>query len=161
MDLVYVSLGSNLGNREGFLATARSAIQKEFGDSRFSRIYETEPVDFLDQPWFLNQVAEFISDRSPESLLEWAHDLEKRQDRQRQIPKGPRTLDVDLLLVGDKIQQDRDPILPHPRLAQRRHVLTPLAELAPRLRIPLVDMTVEKALALVKDFSQVRIHVEP
>ncbi len=161
MALVYLSLGSNLGDREGYLAKARSAIQKEFHDSRFSRIYETEPVDFLDQPWFLNQVAEFISERFPESLLEWAHALEKEQGRQRQIPKGPRTLDVDLLLVGDNIQKDRDPILPHPRLALRRHVLAPLAELAPRLRIPSLDVTVEEALAMVKDFSQVRIHVEP
>jgi 2-amino-4-hydroxy-6-hydroxymethyldihydropteridine diphosphokinase len=160
MPLVYLSLGSNLGNREDYLTKARQTIQKEFSSSRFSKIYETEPIDLLNQPWFLNQVAEFMTDRTPESLLEWAHQLEKEQNRQREIPKGPRTLDVDLLLYGALIQKDGDPVLPHPRLTQRRHVLTPLAELAPGLRIPSTSLTVQEALTQVNDFSQVRIHAD-
>ena len=73
MAIVYLSLGGNMGDREKFLAEARKAIEESFSLSRFSGIYETEPVDFLDQPWFLNQVAEIQTDLTPESLLEWAH----------------------------------------------------------------------------------------
>ena len=88
MATVYLSLGSNLGEREKYLAQARKAIEKSFNLPRFSKIYETEPVDLLDQPWFLNQVAEFQTDLAPESLLEWVRSLEAQVGRQRQIPKG-------------------------------------------------------------------------
>lgn len=156
MAIVYLSLGSNLGNRENHLALAREALQKTFDPARFSKIYETEPVDFLDQPWFLNQVAEVQTDLSPDSLLEWIRALENRMGRQREIPKGPRTLDVDILLYDDWIWEGEDLTLPHPRLVFRRHVLVPLAELAPAKVIPGCQLPVLELLRQVKDFSVVK-----
>ena len=139
---------------------ARRAFQDRFGQARFSNIYETEPVDVTDQPWFLNQVVEVETHEGPESLLEWARSLEAQADRRRDIPQGPRTLDVDLLLLGSLVRRDKDPLVPHPRLAQRRHVLAPLAELAPGFEIPGLGLTVLTALEGVKDEAQVRIHAE-
>ena len=158
MATVYLSLGGNLGDRDKFLSEARKAIQEAFPGSRFSGIYETEPVDFLDQPWFLNQVAEIETDLSPESLLEWAHLLEGRLGRQRNIPKGPRTIDIDILLYDHQIMTSEKLTLPHPEMLNRRHVLVPLAELAPELRLPLSRMTIQEALEQVKDRSQVKLH---
>ncbi len=158
MATVYLSLGSNLGEREKFLAMARQAIEKSFSLPRFSKIYETEPVDLADQPWFLNQVAEFRTDLAPESLLEWVWALETQAGRQREIPKGPRTLDLDILLYDDWILEVDELKLPHPRLEQRRHVLVPLAELAPERCLPASQMTVLEALEQVKDSAQVKPH---
>ncbi len=156
MALVYVSLGSNLGEREKFLAQARKAIEKSFALPRFSKVYETEPVDLLDQPWFLNQVAEFQTDLAPESLLEWVRALETQAGRQREAPKGPRTLDVDILLYDDWVLEAEELVLPHPRLEHRRHVLVPLAELAPDKHLPGSNQTVVEALKRVEDKSEVK-----
>ena len=158
MATVYLSLGSNLGKRENYLSMARKAIEKSFSMVRFSKIYETEPVDLADQPWFLNQVAEFQTDLPPESLLEWVRGLEAQAGRQRETPKGPRTLDADILLYDDWVLDVEELILPHPRLEKRRHVLIPLAELAPERRLPVSQMTVQEALEQVKDSSQVKPH---
>jgi len=156
MAIVYLSLGGNMGDREKFLVEARKAIQQSFSLSRFSGIYETEPVDFLDQPWFLNQVVEIQTDLTPESLLEWAHSLEGRLGRQRNISKGPRTIDIDILLYDHQIMTSEKLTLPHPELLNRRHVLVPLVELSPDLKLPLSNLTIRKALEQVKDRSQVK-----
>ena len=158
MATVYVSLGSNLGEREKYLAQARKAIEKSFNLSRFSKIYETEPVDLMDQPWFLNQVAEFKTDLAPESLLEWVRSLEAQAGRQREMPKGPRTLDVDILLYDDWILDVEELVLPHPRLEHRRHVLLPLSELAADRCLPVSQRTVLEALEQVTDKAQVKPH---
>ena len=158
MATVYLSLGSNLGERDQYLAQARQAIEMSFGSARFSRVYETEPVDLTEQPWFLNQVAEIQTDLAPETLLEWVRVLEAQAGRQRKVPKGPRTLDVDILLYDDWVLDEEELILPHPRLEMRRHVLLPLADLAPEWVIPVSHRTVQEALEQVKDFSQVKPH---
>ena len=158
MATVYLSLGSNMGNRDQYLAQARKAIEKSFSMARFSKIYETEPVDLKDQPWFLNQVAEFQTELPPESLLEWIHGLEAQVGRQREIPKGPRTLDADILLYDDWVLDVEDLVLPHPRLEQRLHVLIPLAELASERCLPVSQLLVQEALEQVKDDSQVKPH---
>lgn len=158
MAVVYLSLGSNLGDREGYLEQAREALRKSFSNVRFSHIYETEPVDLTDQPWFLNQVAEVQTNLAPESLLEWVQSFEVRVGRQREIPKGPRTLDLDILLYDDMVSKDERLILPHPRLSERRHVLVPLAELAPNKRLPNDLLSVGEALKKVKDNTQVKLH---
>ena len=141
------------------MAQARRAIEKSFNLPRFSKIYETEPVDVKDQPWFLNQVAEFRTDLAPETLLEWVRVLEAQAGRQRQIPKGPRTLDVDILLYDDWVLDVEELVLPHPRLEQRRHVLVPLAELAPDRSLPGSQKTVLEALEQTADKAQVKAHV--
>ncbi len=161
MPLVYLSLGSNLGDREKNLGDAREAISREFSEVRFSRVYETEPVDLADQPWFLNQVASLKTEWSPESLLEWALQLEGRAGRIRGTPKGPRTLDVDILLYDGLVREGPALILPHPRLLRRRHVLAPLAELDPGLVLPGYGRPVREALAETKDFSRVQLHAQP
>lgn len=158
MALVYVSLGSNLGEREKFLAQARAAIANDFRLPRYSKIYETEPVGFAAQPWFLNQVAEFQTEMTPESLLEWVRALEAKAGRKREISKGPRTLDLDILLYDDRVQKEEELVLPHPRLEQRRHVLVPLAELAGERRLPVSRRTVFQALEQVTDPAQVKPH---
>jgi 2-amino-4-hydroxy-6-hydroxymethyldihydropteridine diphosphokinase len=160
MSLVYLSLGSNIGNRDHYLEEARRAFLKEFSDARFSKIYETEPVEFRNQPWFLNQVVELKTDWAPETLLEWGQALEKRMGRQRDIAKGPRTLDVDILLFGEKVSLEPKLTLPHPRLSQRRHVLEPLFELAPGLVLP-GGVPLREALETTKDSSQVKLHAQP
>ena len=156
MALAYLCLGSNLGDRDLYLSEARQEIARTFGSVRFSSIYETEPVEFLDQPWFLNQVAEVRTDLPPETLLEWAQSLEERMGRVRDISKGPRTLDVDILLYDDLVLLEKRLTLPHPSMVERRHVLVPLAELAPKLKIPVHDLTVEEALGRVADKAQVK-----
>ncbi len=158
MVLVYLSLGSNIENRDAFLAHARQAIKDSFISVRFSNVYETEPVDMTDQPWFLNQVAEVQTEMEPNSLLEWVRALEAKSGRQRKVPKGPRTLDVDILLYGDWLIVEDHLEIPHPRMAQRRHVLIPLSDLAPGLEIPGIQETVQEALKQLCDSSQVKIH---
>ncbi len=158
MAIVYLSLGGNMGDRDHYLSGARNSIKETFPSVRFSGVYETEPVDFLDQDWFLNQVAEIQTDLTPESLLEWARSLEERFGRQRNIPKGPRTLDIDILLYDHQILTGATLTLPHPELLNRRHVLVPLAELASDMMLPASRMTVGEALEKVKDRSQVKLH---
>lgn len=155
MAQVYLSLGSNLGNRVGFLERAQAAFQKAFHQVRFSEIYETEPVDYLDQPWFLNQVVELGTELSPLELLNWSKTLENQMGRVYTFPKGPRTLDVDILTYDDIILNTPTLCVPHPRLAARKHVLVPLSELNPNLKIQTVGQTVSEVLETVKDSSRV------
>ena len=158
MPLAYLSLGTNLGDRDHYLELARLEIMEKFVKVRFSRIYETEPVEFTDQPWFLNQVVEVQTDLRPESLLEWAQSVEKKMGRQREVPKGPRTLDIDILMYGDEVRRSDRLTLPHPSMLDRRHVLVPLADLSPEMSIPSAGLSVREAYTKVKDRSQVKLH---
>lgn len=156
MTTAYLGLGTNLGDRENILREARLEIQAAFPGARFSPVYETEPVGLVDQPWFLNQVAEIKTDETPVGLLKWCLDLERRQGRVRVVPQGPRTLDVDVLLFGDLVVQMESLCVPHQRLMERRFVLLPLSDLAPEILIPGVGWTVCEALKKVRDTAQVR-----
>lgn len=127
----FVGLGSNLGDRTATLRTAVAALPDVVA---VSPVYETEPVGGPDdQPPFLNLVVELATDLSPRELLEIAHQLEAAAGRVRLEPDGPRTLDVDILLVGDLTVDEPDLVVPHPRMFRRRFVLAPLADLAPDL----------------------------
>jgi 2-amino-4-hydroxy-6-hydroxymethyldihydropteridine diphosphokinase len=141
--LAYVGLGSNLGDRRAIFASALDAL----GPRRVSRILETEPWGRADQPRFLNAVAELDTDLEPEALLARLMDVEARHGRIRTERWGPRTLDLDLLLYGDRAVSAPGLTVPHPRLAERRFVLEALAELAPDLRVPGADRTVRELLA--------------
>ncbi len=156
MTRFFLSLGSNLGDRAASLAVARARISAEFPGARFSPLYETEPVGRKDQPWFLNQGVEARSDRDPESLLQWARSLEADLGRTRDVPKGPRTLDVDILLCGDRVIDRPSLTLPHPRLLERRFVLVPLFDLDPDLKVPPLGITVSDALRRLSDVPVVR-----
>jgi len=118
---------------------------------RESSIYETEPRDVPGQPWFLNQIIEAATSLFPRQLLLKLQKIEREMGRKRGIAKGPRTIDLDILLFGDAVIATPDLEIPHPRLAERRFVLEPLAELSPELRHPRTRLTVREMLARVAD----------
>jgi 2-amino-4-hydroxy-6-hydroxymethyldihydropteridine diphosphokinase len=143
MTLAYVGLGSNLGDREAAIRAAAEAV----GARRLSPIVETEPWGYEEQPRFLNAVAELETDLAPRALLERLLDVERSLGRERTGPRwGPRTIDLDLLLYGEKRIAEPDLEVPHPRMHERAFVLEPLAALAPELEIP-GRGTVSEALA--------------
>jgi 2-amino-4-hydroxy-6-hydroxymethyldihydropteridine diphosphokinase len=157
---IYVSLGSNLGDRAGHLLLAlRGMLAAGLCVTRLSAIYETEPVDVLAQPLFLNMVAELRSDPpfTPEQVLARLLRIEYALGRRRDVPKGPRTIDLDLLLYGNVQQTSELLTLPHPRLHLRRFVLTPLAELAPDLAHPTLKQTMQQLLVHLRDDARVRL----
>jgi 2-amino-4-hydroxy-6-hydroxymethyldihydropteridine diphosphokinase len=130
----FVGLGSNLGDRRGALARAVGALREAGDVVSVSPVYETEPVGGpAGQPTYLNVVVELSTGDSPRRLLERCRDLEEAAGRVRTVRFGPRTLDADVLLVGDAVVVDDDLCVPHPRMWERRFVLAPLADVAPDL----------------------------
>jgi 2-amino-4-hydroxy-6-hydroxymethyldihydropteridine diphosphokinase len=158
MKTVYLSLGSNVGDRETHLARARDRLSTEDTHIlRASAIYETEPRDFPDQAWFLNQVLEVATNLLPKQLLARVQKIERALERVPTHSKGPRTIDIDILFYGDTILSNPGLEIPHARLADRRFVLEPLAELVPDLRHPRTNATVREMLAQVHNQKVQRI----
>ena len=158
-DYAFVGLGSNLGDRAGNLLLAvRGMMDAGLKVVRLSSIYETEPVDLREQPTFLNMVAEVERGElfSSEQMLARLLRIEYALGRRRAARRGPRTIDLDLLLYGDEQRVTEFLTLPHPRLHQRRFVLAPLAELAPGLLHPALHQTITQLLAATPDTSEVR-----
>ncbi len=152
MKVVYLSLGSNVGDRETHLTRARERLDRDgIRLVRASSVYETEPRDFADQGWFLNQVVEVETGLFPKQLLERTQKIERALGRTPTHPKGPRTIDIDILLYGDTIISVPGLEIPHERLADRRFVLEPLAELAPELRHPRTGSAVTEMLGRVRN----------
>lgn len=154
----YVGLGSNLGDRAGYLVLAvRGMLDAGFDVIRLSRIYETAPVEYENQPPFLNMVAELRGSTlpSPEQTLARLLRVEYALGRTREVPMGPRTIDLDLLIFKDKRSDTEFLTLPHPRIASRRFVLVPLFELVPTLVHPVLKKPISKLLAETKDRSSV------
>ncbi len=156
---IYIGLGSNLGDRAGYLLRAvRGLLAAGLCVTRLSSIYETAPVDVIEQPSFLNMVAELDAiPFTPEQTLARLLRIEYALGRRRDVPKGPRTIDLDLLLYGDAQQATELLTLPHPRLHLRHFVLTPLAELAPDLMHPTLNLSIKQLLAVVPDVTDVRL----
>jgi 2-amino-4-hydroxy-6-hydroxymethyldihydropteridine diphosphokinase len=147
---VYIGLGSNLGDRVENLRQARERLELSgVRIRRASSIYETEPRGLLDQPWFLNQVIEAETTLFPRQLLARLLRIEREMGRVRITPSGPRTIDLDILLFGNAVVHAAGLEIPHPRMAERRFVLEPLAELAPDVRVPRGRRTVRELLAEV------------
>jgi 2-amino-4-hydroxy-6-hydroxymethyldihydropteridine diphosphokinase len=147
LKIVYIALGSNLGDRAENLRQAREQIgAPDLRVLRASSIYETAPRDVEDQPWFLNQVIECETDLFPRQLLARLQKIEKAMGRTRTSAKGPREIDLDILLFGDAVIKAPELEIPHPRMTERRFVLEPLAELAPEKRHPGTRRTVREML---------------
>lgn len=147
MKTVYLGLGSNVGNREQHIQQALSKLAApDLRIARVSSVYETEPVGFTAQRSFLNLVAEIETELFPMQLLARIGKIEQALGRVRAVPNGPRTIDVDILLYGRAVIRSARLEVPHPRMAERRFVLVPLAELAPELRHPVTHKTVRGML---------------
>lgn len=146
--LAYLSLGSNLGNRANHLQEAIERLATLGTVIAISSMYETEPVDFTAQPWFLNCTVALQTCRGPEPLLEGLLTIEREMGRER-IPeqsKGPRTIDLDILLFDEIALDTARLTIPHPAMHQRRFVLEPLAEIAPQARHPRIERTIQQLL---------------
>ncbi len=153
---IYLSLGSNLGDRKANLEMALQQLQaKETVIQQQSSIYETEPVEQVDQPHFLNLVCRIESRLNPEALLELCHRIENRMGRVRQEPKGPRNIDIDILFYGRLILELPLLKIPHPALRQRSFVLTPLEEIAPEFSDPVTGKSIHQLRSECTDRSSV------
>lgn len=141
---VYFSLGSNLGDRKVNLEAAISDLRK-LGEVRtISAFYETEPMELTAQPWFLNCAVELETELMPKQLLKEILGIEQRMGRRRSQPKGPRTIDIDILLFGSSMISTKGLTVPHPAMQERRFVLEPLAEIAAEVRHPALHKTVRE-----------------
>jgi 2-amino-4-hydroxy-6-hydroxymethyldihydropteridine diphosphokinase len=154
---VYLSLGSNLGDRAAHIEQALTRLNEEgVRIVRRSSFYQTEPVEFQAQGWFLNIAVEAQTELMPRQLLRVIRFIERELGRKRIVPSGPRTVDIDILLFGTEIVNAAELEIPHPRMAERRFVLVPMAEIAPALRHPVMRLTMTELLAATNDRSQVR-----
>jgi 2-amino-4-hydroxy-6-hydroxymethyldihydropteridine diphosphokinase len=148
LKLVYLGLGSNMGDREASLRTALDQLDApDFRLRRVSSFYETEPIGFREQGWFLNLAAEFETELLPEQLLNRMQKIEMGMGRTRTVANGPRTIDIDILLYGEVVMKTEGLEIPHPRYRERRFTLAPLAELNPGLTDPVTGLTMAEMLA--------------
>jgi 2-amino-4-hydroxy-6-hydroxymethyldihydropteridine diphosphokinase len=142
--LVYLSLGSNLGDPAANLNAAIAGLGALGDVTAVSSFYETEPVELTAQPWFLNCAIKLDTEKMPKQLMSGILDLEQEMGRRRQQKKGPRIIDIDILLFGSSIVETKGLTIPHPAMHQRRFVLEPLAEIAPEVRHPVFKRTVRE-----------------
>lgn|SRR5271163_2364643 len=157
MTIVYLSLGSNIGDREKNIARAIGAL-----DARGLRVmgqsslYETEPLEIRDQAWFLNCAIAIETELAPQPLMAILLEIEREMGRERRVPKGPRLIDIDILLYGSKVVRELGLEIPHPRMAERKFVLVPLAEIAGEANHPVSMMTIAEMLEATADRSEVK-----
>lgn len=156
-ETIFLSLGSNLGGRAANLHAAIEALAGAgVRVKKVSSFYETEPVDFLKQPWFLNCVVEAETLLAPLDLLHALRKFESKLGSKKEFAKGPRILDMDILLYGDQTIALPELQIPHPRMLQRNFVLAPLAEIAPSLKHSTWKTNVAELLRVSPDKSQVK-----
>lgn len=145
----YLGLGTNLGDRMAHLRAAVAQLGERLAVERLSSVYETEPAYYQEQPRFLNMVCRARTALAPEELLGFLKELERRIGRRPSVRFGPRVIDLDILLYGDRTVDLPDLAIPHPRIAERPFVLVPLGEIAPALELPGAGATVAELLRRV------------
>ena len=153
MIIAYISAGSNLGDRKANLDFGAQSLAKGGLVRKTSSYFETEPVGYSDQPWFLNQVFELETSLAPHDLLLLCQEIEISRGRVRPFPNAPRTLDLDILLFDNRIIDEKSLTIPHPRLTERKFVLEPLAQIAPDVRHPISGKTIQELLNVCPDLS--------
>lgn len=158
---VLLSLGSNLDDRVRNLERALEHLRAHLNLEAASSIYETQPVGVKDQPWFLNMVCAATTRLKPRALLEYVREVEADLGRERRERFGPRVIDIDILAYDDRVVDEPDLKLPHPRMTERRFVLEPLAEIAPEWRHPAADATARELLDRLESGDEVRPFASP
>ncbi len=158
MAVTFLSLGSNLGDRELYLKKGIEGLaQHRIDVRRVASVYETEPKEVSGQPWFLNTVVEATTGLSPRELLTACLDIELQNKRVRTAEKSARSLDIDILFYDDRIIHEPNLTIPHPRYSQRKFVLVPLAEIAPGRVDPETGRTISELLESCLDTAEVRL----
>jgi len=141
---VYLSLGSNVGDRAANLNTALQRLGHLGKVAAVSSFYETEPVELTAQPWFLNCALQLDTEKMPRQLLNGVLAIEQEMGRRRRQKKGPRNIDIDILLFGNSVVEAKGLTIPHPAMHDRRFVLEPLAEIAPEARHPVLKRSIRE-----------------
>jgi 2-amino-4-hydroxy-6-hydroxymethyldihydropteridine diphosphokinase len=141
---VYFSLGSNVGARKVNLEMAISRLEEQGHVTAVSSFYETEPVEVTDQPMFLNCVVALETEMLPQQLMRAVLDIEREMGRRRNEAKGPRNIDIDIVLFGNAVIDTSELTVPHPAMHERRFVLEPLTEIAPDVRHPVLRKTAKE-----------------
>jgi 2-amino-4-hydroxy-6-hydroxymethyldihydropteridine diphosphokinase len=155
-ELAYLSLGSNIGDREANLREAIAELAGAGSVVAVSSFYETQPVDVLNQPWFLNCVIALRTEKTATELLKFALSVEEDMGRLRFFEKGPRKIDIDVVLFGDRIVDEPGLTIPHPAMHKRKFVLAPLAEIAPAALHPRLGKTASELLSSLGEEQVVR-----
>jgi 2-amino-4-hydroxy-6-hydroxymethyldihydropteridine diphosphokinase len=156
-NLAYLSLGSNIENREAHLREAIARLQEHGRVVAISSVYETEPVEVTDQAWFLNCAVALQTHETPAKLMDSLLLIERDMGRERVRKKGPRTIDIDILLFGSLVTSTPELTIPHPAMAKRRFVLQPLAEIAPDVQHPLLNKTIRMLLEALPPGQEVHV----
>ncbi len=157
MHIVFLALGSNIGDRQVNLQAAIHALEPEVHPTVCSPVYETPPWGYLDQPNFLNQVIEAETHLSPPKLLNYIKEIEQQRGRQETFRNGPRLIDLDIIFYDQEVIDSPPLTIPHPRLESRAFVLVPLADLAPQYLHPILGVSILDLLAKV-DIQDIELH---
>ncbi len=158
-NIVYLSLGSNIGNRKQNLEIAISEIAKFAHITKKASIYESEPVDYKEQPDFLNTILVIATKLNPAELIIKLQEIEHLMGRKKEIDKGPRNIDLDIIFYNNEIIEDQNLKIPHPSFSKRNFVLTPIAEIDPTFTDPVSHKTVEELKKILTKPTRVKLWI--